>query len=129
MIFDTIFENNTAKYGMDIASYPILIKSLNDHQNKLKLENIASGQPITSNFDVGVYDYEGQLCSLESNAKIFIIPESFSGNIVKGINERALKNGTANFSGVIFTTNDFNNEQEFSIITQAINQNVYENSF
>ena len=60
-LMNNTFDNNTAVYGPNIASYPIKIKEKDTSSEQIVVNNIGSG--VTNNISVNfaLYDHDGQI--------------------------------------------------------------------
>ena len=57
---NNIFTNNTAQYGQNIASYVVKAISLNHTGDQIKLENVGSGQSLSTPLYLAIVDNEGK---------------------------------------------------------------------
>lgn len=66
------FGGNTAEYGPDIASYPIVIKIKDTDIDQIVLNDVGSGVEDNFNLKVALYDQDGQITTLENSTQIQI---------------------------------------------------------
>ena len=95
------FNNNTAHYGSDIASYPVKVVRKGTSTNKIFLDEVASGLEYDNNFQLDLIDYDKQVLSLDNNT-IIKITSNDNKAIVKGTDFVRINNGTSIFDNLIF---------------------------
>ena len=100
-ISNAYFENNTALYGTNIASYPIQIGIKGNESQKIIFNNIASGSSDNITIECALYDHDGQINTLDNSSSLelkSIIPNTkIAGDIVVKVTK-----GIGVFSNVIF---------------------------
>jgi len=95
------FENNSAQYGHDIASYPVKIVKSETSTNKIVLDEVVSGLEYETILEFRLVDYDEQLLILEDSSTVKITSNSL-GASVKGTDFAKLNNGTSTFDNLIF---------------------------
>jgi hypothetical protein len=116
--------NNTAPYGNDKASYPVIIKPDSSSNTKLTIQNAVSGQVITQDMVFGLYDYDDQLMKLNSHSQLQISSLSSDSSIL-GITNKILKTGIADFKGIIFTGIPGSSGYQYKMKTAVIDAQNY----
>ena len=101
LISNCKFENNSAKYGPDIASYPVKIVESGTLNNKISLNDVASNLEYETTLYFDLIDYDGQVLNLEDSSTIKIVADS-PGTSVKGTDFAKLTEGKAEFDNLIF---------------------------
>ena len=95
------FNGNSAKYGPNIASYPVKVVSKNTHQNKISLEDVASGLDYNQTLYFELVDYDDQVMNLENSKTVKIVPNEDTSS-VRGTDFAKLNAGVAEFDNLIF---------------------------
>jgi hypothetical protein len=123
--FRPIFKNNTynngntALYGNRIGSFPISIKEISTNSSSIEISKLASGQPISIKFELGIYDYDNQLMNLLSGSRVVITPVN-STALVAGVGDKLLINGTTLFEGLVLKAIPGKTGFEYNIRTSSI---------
>ena len=81
-----IFNNNSAKYGPDIASYAVKITFENDTSNDMKINNFGSGIVYEEVLKFAVRDYDNQIMVLDDENQIIISSGNPSISQISGFN-------------------------------------------
>ena len=121
-----VFQNNTAPYGNDIASYPVrvVIKGDNDNSNyQIYLNEIASGQTLSESLVLKIIDYDNQTIStlIKGNIVVSTIDHNTKAY---GRNSESIVNGVSTFSGLILSAKPGSNNVQFSINTGIIDNSI-----
>lgn len=95
------FENNSAKYGPDIASYAVRIVESGTNSNKVKLNYVASGLLYTEALGFNLVDIDNQIMNLESGNTVKIVAIE-NNTQVRGTDFSKLVNGKVEFNNIIF---------------------------
>eukprot|EP00347_Sterkiella_histriomuscorum_P023866 403333113 len=67
------FQNNSATYGNDIASYPIKLKYLLNDQ--LDIDALVSGKTVQEDIKVGIYDLDDQLIVTDNESEASLLSD------------------------------------------------------
>ena len=115
----TIFQNNSAEYGSDIASYPISVKLLEHETDLIDIINITSGQVYESGLQLQLVDYDGQV--VLSNFTSTVSMQSIeSGTRVDGTHKVTTTDGIAVFDDLILTATPGSNNVNFEVLSNFI---------
>jgi len=117
-----LFVNNTAKYGKNIASYPIKIKHGNATSTRIVVNDIVSGQ-ASVNFEFSLLDYDDQVMTLDSVSKIVLNPINASASI-RGKSLENMEQGALVFNNAIFVSKPGSSNVEYSVISDAIDMSI-----
>ena len=120
---NNLFQNNSAPYGNNIASYPVRIIAQGDDDYQISINQIASGQLMPNILILNVVDYDNQtvtnlikgsinITSIEPNTKVL------------GRNSESIISGISTFSGLILTAKPGSNNIYFSVGTSVIDSSV-----
>ncbi len=121
-IINNTFSNNSAPYGNNVASYPSRIGFINSEGDaSLSLEDIASGKSLSQALELGLFDMDGQIISLDSTSTIIILPKNASISSARGTNVELVHKGIATFDGILFSKNNTLNAVNFTITSSSIN--------
>lgn len=104
---DCIFENNTAPYGKNIASYAVKIVSSNTTNNHVSITGAASDLLYEEHLIFDLIDFDNQ--KIPNNQNIVKITSLTSNATIKGTDYAKLINGTASFDNLIFVKRKFKN--------------------
>ena len=118
-----IFNNNSAGYGSDIASYPIKIKIKDSNSDLIQLTNVGSGVVYDKIITFVLVDYDNQINTLDDSSLI-TIKSINSKTSVLGTNFKKVENGEAVFSSIIFASSPGEENVNFSISSSSINSQV-----
>jgi hypothetical protein len=121
---EVIFENNTAVYGYNIASYAVSIKPTATDEDVLKLNNVVSGQPHDESLILGLVDYDNQVTNQDDLSRITIEALNSSAS-VRSIVSRVVKSGVGDFKGVIFAAIPGISDYHYSVDSPFINRDNY----
>ena len=129
---DNTFENNTATYGADIASYAIKLGLVGwDLQAKLYLnetvspplalviENVGSGYVFDGLIRLGLFDHQGQLLTMDSSSGAVIELPAYSNLTLFGGVKAVAAHGIFTFSLFTLTAKP-GTSQDVLITTPAI---------
>ncbi|CAI2387268.1 unnamed protein product [Moneuplotes crassus] len=115
------FQNNSALYGQDIASYPVKIVSKGTLVNKIPIKDVASGLRFTDSLDLELIDYDHQITNLENSNTVKLSPIEQNTNI-KGNDFGKITNGSASISDIIFKSHAGNHLVTYSLTSKAIDR-------
>ena len=125
-IFQNIqFNNNSADYGPNIASYAVKIIEKETGRNKIYRSNVASGLEYNNTIHFDLVDYDGQIMKLENSNTIKIISTD-STNRVSGTNYDRITDGWAELDNLIFISETGKNVS-FKITSGAIDSDIITN--
>ena len=126
-----IFQNNSAPYGNDIASYPVRIVARGDNNNDdyhIYLNQIASGQALSNSLVLKIVDYDNQTITnlIKGNIVVSTIDKNTKAY---GRNSESIVNGVSTFSGLILSANPGSNNVKFSVNTGMIDNSIISRQF
>ena len=129
---NNLYQNNSALYGPDIASYPVKIKLVNSTQDEVYLNNVGSGITYPQTLHLGLYDYDDQIMVLDSSDQISILPIDLHSSDVSGVNVGLLNQGSTSFDSIAFISSPGSVNVQFKTTSKAIDddkiQNVFQNT-
>ena len=128
-ILDTVFTNNSAQYGNDLASYPIKVRIKDQPTSFIKLTNIGSGVSIPSPIEFALLDYDNQVVNLNNEDQIGIFALSGSNSTVGGVNSFNFRSGIATVEGIIFANQPGARNVMFDTNTDAIDKSKVATAF
>ena len=99
-----IFKNNSAEYGLDIASYPVKIIMSNSSTSQMIINDMASGIVYNKIINLAIMDYDEQIMILNNINQVQISPVNRSIVTMKGVSTALLKRGISTFSNIIADT-------------------------
>ncbi|CAI2377869.1 unnamed protein product [Moneuplotes crassus] len=114
---------NVAKYGPNIASYPVRIVQRGTNTNKVLLDNVASGLQYEEKLEFDLVDFDGQIMNLESSNTIKILIED-SRISIKGTDFGKLVNGQTELTNLIFIGEVGLQNVKYKLTSKAIDQNM-----
>jgi hypothetical protein len=97
------FESNEAKYGPNLASYPVRIGSATDPNDPIRITNVGSGILIEPAINLALLDYDNQVMVLDETSQILFAPQNSSASSISGTNSELVRNGISAFDGLIAT--------------------------
>ena len=114
-----MFENNTAQYGSNIASYPIKIVLVDNQSDGIILSDVASGQVYSPALRFKLVDHDDQIITIDnaSTIKIRSIGENMS---VSGFAQSVVNQGEASFDQLVFQAKPGSQNVEFQITSLAL---------
>ena len=123
-----IFQNNSAPYGNDIASYPVRIVAQGSNDFQISLNELTSGQLFTKGLVLNVIDFDNQTVTnlIKGNIVVSII---YQNTKVSGRNSESIINGVSTFSGLILSAKPGSNKIQFSVNTGNIDSSVISRQF
>jgi hypothetical protein len=126
-MLNNTFQNNTAIFGEDVASYATRIKLVVNGTKLVdfvELNNVPSGIRIDTPIEVALVSAENDqimISDSESTVKFYLIEE---GTNVRGQATVTLKNGRATFSNTVFIATPGAKNIMFKVSSNAINNRV-----
>ena len=81
-----VFNNNSAMYGPNIASYAVKITYAEDSIKQLKITNLGSGIVLESNLNLALRDYDDQIMILDNINQILLSSKNVTISQVGGFN-------------------------------------------
>ena len=117
---NNIFNNNSAPYGPDIASYPVRVYQKESSSDKITIDNVGSGIKLQTLVLV-LADYDNQTMVLDSISQLKILP-TLNSSKVSGINVAKLWNGIASFDQLVFISNPGSKNVIYQISSKAIDE-------
>ena len=122
IISNVTFQNNSASYGPNLASFPTNIKVNNSTSNKVVFDNIGSGQVYNSSLSMTLLDSDSQQIKINKTSDIMVIPitknSSIKGQIVKQISD-----GSLIMSGIAFTASPGLKQVQYNLSTSLFSYN------
>ena len=128
VIKNSIFINNHALYGQNIASYPVKIGINDSSFDHMSFTNVGSGV-VYDKVTFVLLDYDNQTMVLNNQDYIKINPSNFSQSSVLGTNHGQLTNGIASFSNLILQHQPGASNITFVASSKAIDKNKIESVF
>lgn len=123
------YENNTAVYGPDIASYPFKITFEDTNSTQMHLENIGSGIGLDTPLKLIVKDYDNQTMLLASKTQILITALNSSEASVLGTNSAVINEGIVIFDKLIPVADQGLTNIKFKVATNAIDSTTISTLF
>ena len=120
---NNLFQNNSAPYGNDIASYPVRIIAQGDDDYQISIYQISSGQLIANTLILNVVDYDNQTITNLIKGSITIASIDLNTK-VQGRNSESIVSGVSTFNGLILIAKPGSNNVQFSVTTSAIDNSV-----
>lgn len=117
------FANNSAPYGPNIASYSLKIVKAGTANNKVTLDNIASGIEYNNTLEFELVDNDGQVMILE-NENTVKITSATQGASITGSDVVKIKNGIASFTGLTFVAKAGMKDVEYVLTSKAVDNTV-----
>ena len=118
-----VYNNNTADYGNDIASYPIKVKLLNTDSDLIKLEKVVSDQVCSPSLEFQLVDHDEQAILTDSSSTIKVNTidnnTSLNGTLVVVVDH-----GVAVFDQLIFIAKPGSQNVMFDVISNAIDNDI-----
>ena len=126
---DNLYENNSALYGPNIASYPVKIKLVNSTQNDISLTNVGSGLAYDQILSLGMYDYDDQIMVLDSSNKVTISAVDIITSSISGTNVGLVNQGVVTFNNLRFISIPGSANIHYQITSNVIDTNKIMNVF
>ena len=126
---NNLYQNNSALYGVNIASYPVKIKLVNSTQDEVHLNNVGSGITYPQTLNLGLYDYDDQIMVLDSTEQISISPVDQQTSDASGVNVGLLNQGSTSFGSIAFISSPGSVNVEFRATSKAIDDDKIHNVF
>ncbi|CAI2371546.1 unnamed protein product [Moneuplotes crassus] len=121
-ILSSVFENNSAQYGPDLASYPIKVRIKDQPNTKVKFSDIGSGISISTPIVLALLDYDGQIVNLNNEDQVSVLSPSGSNSSILGVSSVTLEAGIATIDGIIFVDEPGIQNSTFLLSTDAIDR-------
>ena len=115
-----IFRNNTAKYGPNIASFPVRIVLANTQEGSLVLNNVGSGIEYPEDLVFSLVDSDGQTMLLDSESTLKISGVDNEASL-EGIDYSKVSQGTATFKGLTFIAKPGSKHMKYKLTSEAVN--------
>lgn len=122
------FENNTAEYGPNIASYPIKIMLKDTDIDQVVLSDIGSGVEEIMELQLSLNDHDNQITTLENSAQI-IIKEIEDSTLVTGQSAIVVKKGEVKFQVLSFESEQGRVNVPFELTSDAIDMTVMQRQY
>ena len=123
------YTNNSAEYGLNIASYPVKIRQINSTEIDVYLRNVGSGIVYDTILYFGLYDYDGQIMVLDNSDQIVISAIDTQAISISGTNVGLLSQGVASFDNLIFVSTPGSTDISYRATSKAIDTDKIENVF
>ena len=124
-----LYQDNSALYGPNIASYPVKIKQVNSTQDEVFLDNVGSGITYPQTLNLGLYDYDDQIMVLDSSDQISISPADQQTSDISGVNVGLLNQGSTSFDSIAFISSPGSVNVQFKATSKAIDDDKMQNVF
>ena len=121
IIEKVMYSSNYAKYGPDIASYPVKIILNNIGSDKMLISQLGSGIAHTEILKFSLKDYDDQIMVLNNIDQIRINPTQPDLSSIKGVNSRILVKGIATFDEFTAVAEPGSSNIQFKVSSKAIN--------
>ena len=121
-ILNTLYSNNTALYGPNIASYPVRIVFNNSVNDPMRLTDVVSGAAYSHQLNLTIVDYDNQVMNLLSNSQVKIVAVTNNAS-VKGIDSSKLIGGVAEFDNIQFVYRPGHSNTTYLAISNLIDAN------
>jgi len=96
-----VFENNTAPYGPNLASYAVKIRRYEGTSDDILIDNVGAGIKYDKEIKLALLDYDNQVMVLNSVNEITIISSASNVTSVSGTNSVLQENGIGTFENLI----------------------------
>ena len=116
------FNNNSALYGPNIASYAIKLKIDNQINSSIMINNVVSGK-IGQAFKFSILDFDDQVMILDSSSKI-TVRSNTNNSQTTGKIIGVVKEGVIEMSEIIFISAPGSANITFSIIPSSIDMKI-----
>ena len=113
------FENNTAAYGPNIASYAVKIVNTGTNQTTIEIDNVGSGVKYENSINVSLVDIDDQVMSLDNESTVRVSPVS-SPSRISGTNFAKFTNGMAILDYLEFIHQPGTENVEFEMYSQSL---------
>ena len=122
VLSDILFENNTAPYGNNYASYPVRIgKRGSSKTDTIILNEVGPGIILSEPLELVLFDPDDQITVLEETDQITITSLNTSETLISGINSAAIKKGVANFDALSVKAEPGSTNMAFRMSSNVIN--------
>ena len=121
MMEQTSFENNSALYGNNIASYPIKIVLKNSSSDDIILNDVASGQTYSPELEFKLVDHDDQTISTD-NSSIIKVSSIQNDTSIDGTLRAVTSQGVATFDELIFNSKPGTVNVSFEIDSAAVDK-------
>jgi hypothetical protein len=116
---NNIYDNNTATYGNNIASYAVRIIDENTGSNKINFYDYASGQLYNETLKYALVDYDDQEMVLDDESTIKISSVTVGSSVSRTSSEKVTA-GLAKFDAVILGSIAGSTNTIFSLTSRDI---------
>ncbi|CAI2370626.1 unnamed protein product [Moneuplotes crassus] len=117
----TIFSNNSASYGPNLASYPYRIGLKGSTTlDPILLQDIGSGI-LGDALELVLYDYNNQVMNLDSTSQLVITAASGSNGTIKGTNTGIVKKGAVVLDSIYFVDKPGTSSVKFKVSSKTLN--------
>ena len=124
-----VYHNNIARYGSNIASYPVKVKLVNSSQDDVYLSNVGSGVTYEQSLTFGLYDYDDQIMVLDNSDQLTISTVNNQTSSVLGTNVGLLSQGVTSFDSLQFISIPGSMNIKYRITSKKIDTNKIRNVF
>ncbi|CAI2378749.1 unnamed protein product [Moneuplotes crassus] len=121
-IVDSVFTDNSAKYGDNLASYPVKVRIEGQPDSYIKFTDVGSGVAMSSSLVFALLDFDNQVVSLNSEDTFGIFAPIGSNATVKGVNSVNFNAGIAIIEGIMFVDQPGSKNMKFDSSTAAIDK-------
>ena len=123
LLANMIYTNNSARYGLNFASYAVKIRIQGSDTSTMVFNNFGSGIVSEEAFTLELRDFDNQVMVLNNENKITISAMNRSQASVSRINSKQLNDGSATFDSFIAITAPGSKGVKFQASSKAINSN------
>ncbi|CAI2367919.1 unnamed protein product [Moneuplotes crassus] len=126
-IVDSVFTGNSARYGDDLASYPVKVRIKEQPFSFMKFTNIGSGVSLSQPIELALFDFDNQIISLNNEDQLGIFPlinpnDKNHTNTIRGVSTVNFNAGIAIVDEIIFIDQPGSKNVIFKALTTAIDQ-------
>ncbi|CAI2372838.1 unnamed protein product [Moneuplotes crassus] len=123
LLSGVVFNNNSAPYGDNLASYPYCIGFEGFQCDQCEpLSNLTSGIQSETPLKLAIYDHEHQIVSLVNSSQLIITSMDTNLGQVAGDNNAIINDGVATFSDIRFISQPGSNSVGFKISSIILNK-------
>ncbi|CAI2378783.1 unnamed protein product [Moneuplotes crassus] len=126
---NTVFANNSAQYGRDFASYPVMVRLVKGNSSdEIVIDRVSPGIAIDQQISLALYDGNRQVMTLDNSSQINIMSQTQNSSI-KGINVKRVIQGAAEFTSLIAVAEPGSSNIKYSISSKTIDKVKIYNAF
>ena len=117
------FDNNSAPYGNNLASYPYRIGLINSSKgDEIILNDVGSGIVLENSLKLALFDFNDQIMVQDSLSQLIIVAEDPEKGTTSGFNTAVAKKGISIFQGLSAIARPGSLSVKFVVSTKAIDK-------